>query len=169
MRVTKITSRIDVSWIHSLLFCFWPTFNSMSYNHNYQKDGNQVTFEPHNSLQVSFTQTSFEFCWTWIFPWIKLSSHSRSTWDKLGWFNLFWQFLCEGLSSFNPKGFYYSYAWACSLCEERTPFCTGLISRKLYGLLLMFSTAFTSLGVLVLFTLSITFFIFMHCLRFYFI
>ena len=25
--------------------------------------------------------------------------------------------LCEGLSSFNPKWFYYSCAWSCSLCE----------------------------------------------------
>ena len=25
----------------------------------------------------------------------------------------------------------YSYAWSCSLCEGRTYFCTGLISRKL--------------------------------------
>ena len=32
----------------------------------------------------------------WIFPWIKLSWHFGSTWDKLGWLNWFWQFLCEG-------------------------------------------------------------------------
>ena len=38
-----------------------------------------------------------------IFPWLKLSWHSCSLWDKIGWFNWFWQFLCEGLSSFNPK------------------------------------------------------------------
>ena len=31
---------------------------------------------------------------------IKLSWHSCSMWDKLGWINWFWQFLCEGLSSF---------------------------------------------------------------------
>ena len=31
-------------------------------------------------------------------------------WDKPGWLNWFWQFLWEGLSSFNLKGFYYSYA-----------------------------------------------------------
>ena len=34
----------------------------------------------------------------WIFPWIKLSWHSCSMWDKLGWLNWFWQFLCDGLS-----------------------------------------------------------------------
>ena len=38
-------------------------------------------------------RTSFEFCWMWIFPWIKLSWHSCSMWDKLGWFNWFCQFL----------------------------------------------------------------------------
>ena len=40
--------------------------------------------------------------------------------------------------------------------------CTGLIYRKLSGFLLMFSTGFTSLSVLILFPLSITFFLFMH-------
>ena len=33
----------------------------------------------------------------------------------------------------------------CSLCEGRTSFCTGLISRKLCGFVFMFSTGFTSL------------------------
>ena len=42
------------------------------------------------------------------------------------------------------------------------PSCTGRISRKLCRFLLMFSTGFTSLGVLLLFPLSIPFFVFMH-------
>ena len=84
---------------------------------------------------------------TGISPWIKLSWHCGSMWDKLGWLNRFWQFICDGSSSFNPKGFYYSFACSCNLCEGRTSFCTGLISRKLYGLLLMFSTGFTPLSV----------------------
>ena len=37
--------------------------------------------------------------------------------------------------SFNLKGFCYSYAWSCSLCEGRTSFCTGRIPRKLYEFL----------------------------------
>ena len=74
----------------------------------------------------------------WILPWIKLSWHSGSTWGKLGWLNWLWQFLCDGFYYFDPKGFYYSYAWSCSLCEGRTSFCTGLISGKLYGFLLLF-------------------------------
>ena len=49
-----------------------------------------------------------------------------------------------------------------SLCKGSTSFCTGLISRKLCRFLLMFSTGFTSLSVLLLFPLSITFFAFVH-------
>ena len=52
-------------------------------------------------------------------------------WDKLGWLNWLWQFLCEELSSFNPKRFYYSYTWSSSLCKRRTCFCTRVVSRKL--------------------------------------
>ena len=74
----------------------------------------------------------FDFCWLWIFSSIKLSWHSCSMWDKPGWLNWFWQFLCEELSSINLRGFYYSYAWSHSLCEGRTSFCIGLISKKLY-------------------------------------
>ena len=73
----------------------------------------------------------FEFCWLWIFPWIKLSWHSCSMWDKAGWLKWFWPFLCERLSSFNPEGLQYSYAWSHSLCERGTSFCKGSISRKL--------------------------------------
>ena len=60
--------------------------------------------------------------------------------------------------------FCYIYAWSCSLCEGRTSFCKKLISRKLYGFLLMFSTGFTSLSVLLLFPLLITFFVVMQFL-----
>ena len=79
------------------------------------------------------------------------------------WMTQLTQAICrEGLSSFNPKGFCYSYAWSCSLCEGRTSFCTGLISRKLCGFLFIFSVSFTSFGVLLLFPLSITVFVFLH-------
>ena len=102
---------------------------------------------------------SFPFCWVWILPWVKLSWHSYSMWNKLGWLNWSWQFLCEELSPFNSKRFYYSYAWSCSLFKRRISFCTRLISRKLFRFLLMFLTGFTSLSVLVLFPLLITFFV----------
>ena len=64
------------------------------------------------------------------------SWHSCSMWEKRGWFNRFWQYLCEG-SSFKVKGFGYSYAWSCSLREGRTFFCMVPISRKLSSFLLM--------------------------------
>ena len=64
----------------------------------------------------------FKFCWLWIFPWIKLSWHSCCVWDKLGWLNWFWQFLCKGLFSFNPKVFYYSYAGLLVYVKEGLPF-----------------------------------------------
>ena len=59
-------------------------------------------------------------------------------WHNLGWLNWFWKFLCEGLPSFNPKRFYYSYAWSCSLSEKGLPFPWDLPLTKLYGFLLVF-------------------------------
>ena len=75
---------------------------------------------------------------------------------KLGWPNWFYQFLCERWSSFNSKGFCYSYGWFCSVCERETYICMGLISRKFSGFLFMFSTGFMVFSVLFLFPLSIT-------------
>ena len=46
--------------------------------------------------------------------------------------------------------------------KEGLPFCMGLISRKSCRFLFMFLTCFTSLSVLLLFPLSITFFVVMH-------
>ena len=137
---------------------------SLSVFNLHQNDVNQINFEPQNSLRVSFINI-------WVFApillnLISLESNSPGIswfmWEKLRWINWFWQFLCEGLSSFNLKRFYYSYAWSCSLCERRTSFCTGLISRKLCRFLFMFSTGFTSLSVLLLFPLSIAVFLFIH-------
>ena len=95
-------------------------------------------FESHNFLKLSFFGAFVEFCWLWICSWIKLSWHSCSIWDKPGWLNSFWQFLCEGLSSLNLKRFYYSYAWCRSLCERSTSFCMALTSRKFCTFLLIF-------------------------------
>ena len=55
----------------------------------------------------------FKFCWLWIFPWVKLSWHSCSMWDKLRWLNP------------NPKGFYYScmilqFVWRKNFLLHRT-------------------------------------------------
>ena len=98
----------------------------------------------------------------WIFPWIILSWHSCSMWDKFGSLNWFWQFFCEGSPSLYLKGFCYSYASSWSLGEGRTSFCTGHVSIKLCRFLLMFSTGFTSFCVLLLFPISITFPVIMH-------
>ena len=54
--------------------------------------------------------------------------------------------------------------WSCSLRERRTSFYMGIVSRKPYRFLLMFSTGFTSISVLLLFPLSMTFFDFMQFL-----
>ena len=69
--------------------------------------------------------------------------------DKLEWLNWFWKFLCEGLSSFNLKGFCYSYAWSCSWYERRYSHSTGLFPRRICSFL--FLTDFTSFSVLLLF------------------
>ena len=137
----------------------------------------QDNFQLPNSLNLSFMSLwglCLDFVDSWIllvlyFPWIELPWYFCSMWDKLGWLNWFWQFLCERLSSFNPKGFQYSYAWSHSLYEGRTSFWIGVISRKLCRFLLMFSTGFTLLSILLLFPLLITFFIFVHVFFFYFI
>ena len=58
----------------------------------------------------------------WVLCCIKLSWHSCSVWDKLGWLNWLLQLICEGLSSFNLrgnlKGFFYLYTWSCSLLHN---------------------------------------------------
>ena len=53
MRITKVTSKIGVSWTLSLPFCFWPICSSMNY---VQKDFNKYqNDESHSSLKLSFT------------------------------------------------------------------------------------------------------------------
>ena len=122
-------------------FKFWPMkniFRKLQANENlvmaclqiYQQLSNLPIFlrVPSNSKEVSYlswwngypkhvSQIIFEAFVQilWIFPGIKLSWNSCSVWDKPGWLNWLWQFLCERLSSFNPEGFYCSYAWSCSL------------------------------------------------------
>ena len=70
---------------------------------------------------------------------------------QIGWLIWFWQFLCDRLSSFNPKGFYYSYTWSCSLCEGRTSFCRELFTGKLYRFLQIQLTLLCSVSYFFLF------------------
>ena len=60
--------------------------------------------------------------------------------------------LCETLSFSNSF----------TLCERRTFFYMGLISKKLSRFLFMFLSSFTSLSVSLLFPLLITFFVIIH-------
>ena len=120
-------------------------------------------FESHNSLKLSFTnirglRSNFVDCKSFLesnSPNILALCETNLN-DSIDSGNF-----CEKLSSFNPKGYQYSYAWSHSLCEGRASFCKGLISRKLCRFLLMFPTGSTSFSVLFLFPLSITFLLFM--------
>ena len=123
------------------------------------------SFESHNSLNLSFTnirglRTNSADCESFL--------ESNSS-DILA---LYETILDDSIDSgnFSVRGYLplirkdssTNIAWSSSLCEGRSSFCTGLISRKLCFFLLMFSTCFTSLSVLLLFPLSITFFVIMH-------
>ena len=137
VRVNKITSGIGLSWTHSLLFCFLPIFNWWIMT-ILLKGCKPDYFESHNTVKRSFTSTQglcSKFV-EWIFLRIKFSWHSSLCKTNL---DDFWQFFCEGVSSFDSKGFHYSYECSCNLCEGH--FCTW----KLCRFLLMFSTGFTSL------------------------
>ena len=75
-------------------------------------------FEPHNSLKLSFTNiqgfcSNFAECESFLesnCPDI-LALCETNLDDSIDSGN----FSVMGLSSFNLKGFYYSYAWSCSL------------------------------------------------------
>ena len=92
-------------------------------------------FESDNSLKLSFTnirglRSNFFECESFLesnFPDI-LGLCQTNLDDSI-------DSSSDSLSSVNPKGFYYSYAWCCSLGEGRISFCTGFISRKFYGFL----------------------------------
>ena len=102
-----------------------------------------------------------KFRWMWIFPWIKGSWHACSMWDKFWWLNWFWQFLCEGLPSFNPKGICHSHTWFCILWERGASFAWDASPENSVNFY-MFLRGFTSFSALFLFSLSITFLIFVH-------
>ena len=121
---------------------------------------NELCLYYHNSLKLSFTNIQ-GLCSNFIDCESLLESNSPDIF-----------FLCETHSddstdsgNFSVRGYLpliFLYAWSHSVCEGRASLCTGVISRKLCGVLLMFSTGFTSLSVLLLFPLLITFFIFVY-------
>ena len=120
--------------------------------------------EQHNSLKLSFTNIH-GLCYNFVEceSFLEATSADILALCETNLDDLVhsWQYLSEG-NPFNLKGFYYSYAWSCSLSERRTSFCTGLISRKLCRFLRMFLTGFTSLSVWFLFPILVTFFLIMH-------
>ena len=99
--------------------------------------------------------------------YVKSQVISCSMWDKPGWLNCFGQFSCDRLSSFNWKGFYNSYVWSSSLCEGFL-FAQELPLGNSGDSYLYFQMAFLHC-VLLLFPLSINFFVFKHSFLFYFI
>ena len=109
-------------------------------------------FESQNSLKLSLANicglhSNFVDCKSFL-EWNSPDILALCEWEKRGWLvKWFWQFLCEGLPSFNLKGFYYPYPRSHSLCEGRISFCMELVSRKLCRFLLMFLAGFTSLIV----------------------
>ena len=153
-----------VSWTHSLPFWLITLFrlNKMAISSKARKP---EKFESQNSLKLSFTnirgQPSY-FVGCEYPPWIKLSWCPCFIWNKTEKLIRFKQYLCKGLSSFNSKGFCYSYTWPCNLCNAETRFCAGIIFRKLWGFLFMFLTGFTSFGVLLPFPIRITIFFFVQ-------
>ena len=114
-------------------------------------------FESHNSLKLSFMNI-LGLCSNFVDCESFLESNSP---DILA--------LCEtnlddstDSGNFSVRGYLSLIRRDSSTPSRRSSFCTGLISRKLCRFLLMFSTCFTSLSVLLLFPLSITFFIILH-------
>ena len=155
MSVTKITSKIGVSWTHNKGFWFWLIFNSMKWPY-YQ-----------NNVKLSFTNITglsmFKLCWMWILQWIKLSWHSWCMWDKLRWFSWFWQFLyMRGYLPLIQRKDYVTHMHVLAVyVKEGLPF-RQVLSWESCGFLLMFSTDFTLFIVFLFFLLLITFFVCMH-------
>ena len=115
-------------------------------------------FESYNSPKPSSTNIWDLQILLNVSLWVKLSWHFCSIWNKFGWFNLFWQFLCEELSSFNSKEFYYLNAWSYSLSERKTSFCKDLYLEN---------SVDSYVFLLPTFPLSITFFIVIHSFLIY--
>ena len=115
------------------------------------------TFESDNSLKLSFTNI-WGLCSILLLVNLSLNETLlRQTWmTELVLAISLWRVI------FLSSKIILLYAWSCILCDQRTSFYTGRISRKLCRFLFMFLTGFTSLSVLLLLPPLITFVIFMH-------
>ena len=113
-------------------------------------------FESHNFLKLNFTNNQglhLNFVKSESFLESNSPDKLNKRRDKLGWLNWFRQFLCKGLSFFNPKKIMLRNV---SLKSSADSYLCSEMSL-LHSVSLFF------------FSLSITFFIFMHSFRFYFI
>ena len=112
-----------MSWIHSIPLWFLPLCNAIKWP-CYQKDVNQINL---NHTHYQYSRNLFEFCWMWIFLWIKFSWYSYIIWNNLSWHNWIWLFIPLIWRDYLPL------FWRDSVThmQGRTSFCTGLISRKL--------------------------------------
>ena len=169
VRVTKISSRIGVSWTHSLLFCFWPILTQwiMAILSKGCKPDN---FESHKSLKLSFRNVRGLYL-SLNQTLLTFLLYVRQTW--MTWFN---QVKSIDSSNFSVRGYlpliqknYITYMHGPAVyVKERLLFARDL-SLGNCGFWFIFSTSFTSLSVVLLFPLTITFFIFLLSFWCYFI
>ena len=113
-------------------------------------------FESHNFLKLNFTNNQglhLNFVKSESFLESNSPDKLNKRRDKLGWLNWFRQFLCKGLSFFNPK----------KIMLRNVSLKSSADSYLCSEMALLHSVS------LFFFSLSITFFIFMHSFRFYFI
>ena len=170
VRVTRIISSIVVSWTHSLSFCCRPIFNSMNYGH-INKRVKPDNFESHTSLKLGLTNI-----WGLCLDFVECESFLESNSPDI-------LALCEtnlddsiDSGNFSVRGYLplirkdsstHMHGLAVYV-KEGLPFAQDL-SLQNCRFLLMFSTGFTSLSVLLTFPLSVTFIVFMNGFWCYFI
>ena len=147
---------------HSVFNLFLPHWIMATLSKGCQPDN----FQPHNSLKLSFTNIG-GFCSNFIESESFLESNSP---DILA--------LCKtnlddsiDSSNFSMRGYLpliqkdsVTHMHGLAVYVKEWLLFMGLISRKLCRFLLMFSTSFNSISVLLLFPLSVTFFIIMQFL-----
>ena len=110
-----------VSWTDNIAFCFGLY---------YQKDVHQITLNPITLKNLALRMFG-AFVGILLIVNLFLNQTLRTF---LLYLRHTWMpqlILATSLRGFNLKGFYCLFAWSRSLCERRTSFCMGLISRKL--------------------------------------
>ena len=170
LAVSKLTVMDNFGYSKEIKSCFCPFLNQWITT-ILSKGYNPDNFESNNSLKLTFTnirglRSNFVECES------LLESNSPSIfplWDKPGWLSIdSGNFSNRGYLPLIRKDSDTLMHGLAVYVKDRLPFRQDF-SRKLCGFLLMFSTGFTWLTVLLLFPLSTTFFVFMHGIWFYFI